>query len=775
MGSDSPQCGRRIYLLGTTQGVGLRPWIHGIAREQGITGRATNTRDGVEIEAWGSPAALDAMLERLRRPMHGAVALESVTWESLAPTLGQPVPTRFRLDARASPGSSAVPLAPDLAVCPACLAEISDPHDRRHRYAFTSCTACGPRFAIARELPWERARTSMRAFSMCDECRREYDTPQDRRHHSEANACPDCGPKLRFESVGGTRAAQPPLEAAVDALRRGAILAVRGIGGYHLVCDASDDSVVLRLRKRKQRPRKPFAVMVADVSAARALAHVDPDEEALLRGPEAPIVLLRRRGDAGIADAVAPELPWIGLLLAYTPLHHLLLAGVGRPLVVTSANPSGEPITWRLEDAPRLSHLVDGFLHHDREISAPCEDSVTRVFAGGPRLLRRSRGWVPRSLALPGGISQPVLGCGAQLASTVCLALGTRAWPSQHLGDLGSPESADAWESAVLCLERWLGVRAEVIGHDLHPDYTSTQLARARHAALHVPVQHHHAHVASAIAEHHLSGPVVGVAFDGTGLGTDGSAWGGEILLADATGFERLAALRPIALVGGDIAVEQVWRLALAAVEDAFDGAPPLEALPVFRALAPERLDAVRSILHSSLRCVPAHGAGRWFDALGALVLDRTDSAHSGDVATHWNAVADPAARDHRPYPFELRTPDRRDGPDVPELEIDLRPLVRAAVRDRIAGRPAPEISGRFHASLAAAVAAVLARLRGAVGDRPVVLTGGCFQNPMLAEGVATALAPDWTVHLHERVPSGDGGLALGQALIAGARARVNG
>ncbi len=762
--------GRRIRLRGTTQGVGLRPWIHGLARELSLVGSATNTRGGVEIEAWGSAGALERLLERLR----GAPAVEAIDQETLE---GTPPPTPsgdFRLGSRATAGESCVPLSPDRAVCAACWAEVRDPRDRRYGYPFTSCTACGPRFTLARALPWDRAHTSMADFPLCAACRREHATPGDRRHHAEANTCPRCGPRLCLETPEGEawpdgRGAGDALalETAVAALSRGAILAVRGIGGYHLVCDATDAEAVARLRKRKGRARKPFAVMVPDLAAARALAHVDAVEEGLLAGPEAPIVLLQRRADAPIAEAVAPGLPWLGLLLAYTPLHRLLVEGVGRPLVATSGNPSGEPIATGREEARRLSPLVDGFLHHDREITAPCDDSVARVFAGRPRVLRRSRGFAPLPLALPTVLPAPVLGCGAQLNATVCLAHGERAWPSPHLGDLGSPESADAWQRAVERLEDWVGARAEAIAHDLHPGYTSTRLAVAREAALHVPVQHHHAHVASAIAEHQLAGPVVGVVFDGTGLGRDGTAWGGELMLADAAGFVRLATLRAIPLAGGEAAIREVWRLALAVLEDAFDGAPPLEALPLFRTLPSERIDAVRALLRSGVRCLPAHGAGRWFDALGALVLGCPTADYSGDVAIRWNAEADPAAR--RPYPFDLREPDRRDGPDVPRLEIDLRPLVREAVSDTLSGRPASGISGRFHATLAAAVAAALERLGSAVSGRPVVLTGGCFQNPRLAEDVAAALAGRFAVHLHERLSPGDGGLAVGQALIAGA------
>jgi hydrogenase maturation protein HypF len=436
---------------------------------------------------------------------------------------------------------------------------------------------------------------------------------------------------------------------------------------------------------------------------------------------------------------------------------------------MTSGNRSGEPICCDVAEAEeRLAHLVDGFLHHDREIVAPCDDSLARVADDRPILLRRSRGYVPRPLPLPRSSPHGVLACGAQLASTFCLARGDRAWLSQHLGDLESPEAAQGFESAVERMERWLGTRAEVVAHDLHPHYASTRYALARDAELRVAVQHHHAHAAAAIAEHALEGPVLAVVFDGTGLGADGAAWGGELLLADAAGFERLATLRPIALAGGEVAIREAWRLSLAMLEDAFDGAAPLEALALFRKLDAARLAGVRALLRRGLRCLPAHGAGRWFDAFGALWLEEPLALHQGDLALRWQAAA---ARERLPaYPFELAQRPTAPG-GAPLLEIDLRPMVRAALGDRLAGRAAALVSGRFHATLAAAMAAALERVRPAAGRRPVVLTGGCFQNTLLTVRMREALAPHWRVYTHARVPCGDGGLALGQALVAQAAA----
>lgn len=764
--------GRRIELRGVTQGVGLRPFIHRLARECGITGRASNSGCGLTIEAFGSDAALDRLLARIARPGDAPGEIERLDWEPLRGS----APDDFAIDPGTREGEQQIALAPDLATCAQCRRETSDPADRRFGYAFTSCTACGPRFTIAHELPYERERTSMDAFALCDACRREYMTPGERRHHAETNACPECGPRLHLATPQGRTLARDAdaLEAAARLLQSGGVLGVRGIGGYHLAVDATNAGAVARLRARKRRPRKPFAVMARDLAAARALAYVSPAEAALLVSSEAPIVLLRRRPGAGVVDGVAPDLPWIGLLLPYTPLHQLLLEAALRPLVMTSGNRSGEPIACSIAEAEqRLGDLVDGFLHHDREIVAPCDDSVAHVVEDRPCLLRRSRGYVPRPLLLPCPSPHTLLACGAQLASTFCLARGERAWLSQHLGDLDSPEAAQGYARAVERMERWLGTPAEVVAHDLHPHYASTRYALSREAVLHVAVQHHHAHAASAIAEHALEGPVLAVVFDGTGLGSDGSAWGGELLLADAAGFERLATLRPIRLAGGEVAIREVWRLALAMLEDAFDGEPPLEAFALFRKLEGERVEGVRGLLRRGLRCLPAHGAGRWFDALGALWLEQPVAAHQGDVALQWQAAA---AREVLPaYPFELGQHSAAPGSGTEPLEIDLRPMVRAAVRDQLAGRPAALVSGRFHTTLAAATAAALERVRPATGARPLVLSGGCFQNELLVARMRKALAPRWRVYTHERVPCSDGGLALGQALVARAAAQRGG
>jgi hydrogenase maturation protein HypF len=516
-----------------------------------------------------------------------------------------------------------------------------------------------------------------------------------------------------------------------------------------------------RLRDRKQRDEKPFAVMVRDLEAARALAQLDAAEEALLASIERPIVLVRRRPAARIAPDVAPGNPLVGLVLAYTPLHHLLLEAAGRPLVMTSGNRSDEPMVVKDAEAlARLGGIADLFVAHDREIENRCDDSVARVIAGRPTVFRRSRGYVPRAVRLRLSVRRPVLACGAHLKNTFCLAAGDEAWLGPHIGDLDNLEATSAFEEQVERMQRFLGIRPEVIAHDLHPDYASTRYALARPEIPKVAVQHHHAHVASAMAEHGLAGPVLGLAWDGTGYGPDGTAWGGELLLAREGAFERLATLRPLRLAGSDEAIRQVWRIALAALDDAYGGAPPVERLRLFDAVPARDVAVVRQMIAKGVRSPLAHGAGRYFDAIGALGLARGRASYEGQVALEWNLAADESETGS--YPFEL--------PETGGLvQADLRPLVRAAVGDLSSGVAPGRVSARFHEGMADVAAALVRRAAARHGRLPVVLTGGCFQNARLAESVLARLEGDFDVRLHGEVPPGDGGIALGQALVADA------
>ncbi len=753
--------GRRIEVRGIVQGVGFRPWVYRLAREEGIAGRVCNGAEGVTIEAFGLDASLDAFLDRLRSTPPPAARIRELEW---TPIPAEPTGEFVIVESRGE-GKRRVSIPADLATCPDCLREVFDRADRRYRYPFTNCTNCGPRFTIARGVPYDRPATTMAPFRMCDDCQREYDSPLDRRFHAQPNACPACGPRLTALDAGGGRLdAADPIRAAADVLRGGGIVALKGIGGFHLACDATSPAAVALLRRRKRRDEKPFAVMVADLEAAGAVALLGDLDRELLASTECPIVLVPRRGGGPLAPGIAPRNPLVGLLLPYSPLHHLLLADAGRPLVMTSGNLSEEPIAYKDGDAfERLAGLADLFLVHDREIESRSDDSVARVVAGRPVVFRRSRGYVPRGVPVRRPFERPVLACGGHLKNTFCIGLGDTAWLGPHIGDLDGLDTVRAFEEAIERAERFLEVRPEIVAHDLHPLYASTRYALERPEAVKVAVQHHHAHVASAMAEHGLEGPVYGVAFDGTGYGTDGTAWGGELLLAHADRFERVGTLRPIPLPGADHAIREVWRIAASLLCDAFDDHPPFDAFPVFAQIPARRLELVRQMAARGIQAPLSRGVGRYFDALGSLFLSRPVSRFEGQVALEWNFAADP--RERGAYPFELATDEGR-------RTLDLRLLVRAATADFLGGANPSEISGRFHNTLAGATAAMVRAAADEAGRFPVVLTGGCFQNALLTERVLDALAPEFPVYRHGEVPPGDGGLALGQALVADAVAR---
>jgi hydrogenase maturation protein HypF len=757
--------GRRFRIGGTVQGVGMRPFVWRAARDCGVRGRVRNDLSGVTVEAFGPAGALDAFEARLRGGAPPAARVLSFVAEPLPPES----PEAFVIEESAGADARRVTIPPDLSTCDACLAEVGDPANRRFRYPFTNCTDCGPRFTIVRDAPYDRAATTMAAFRMCAACAREYGDPSDRRFHAEPNACPACGPRVSLAAADGrpVPSADPIGDAGV-ALAAGRILAVKGIGGYHLACDATSPAAVRRLRERKRREEKPLAVMVRDPGEADRLAVLSDAERRLLSSVERPVTLVRRRGGAGIAPEVAPDAGTVGLLLPYSPLHHLLLAAAGRPLVMTSGNLSDEPIAFRDDDArSRLGGIADLFLVHDREIEARADDSVARVVAGLPVVLRRARGFVPRPVPVARPFARPVLACGAHLKNAFCVGAGAEATLGPHVGDLENLETLRTFEESVDRLERFLRVRPEVLAHDLHPDYLSTRYALERSRREGIPavaVQHHHAHAVAALAEHGLDGPALALTWDGTGLGTDRTAWGGELLLARRDGFDRLATFRPIPLAGGDRAVREPWRIALAALDDAAGGEADVAPFPALAAVPAADRATVRRMIAAGLNAPRAHGAGRLFDAVGALALGRGVSRYEGQVAIALDAAADPSAAGI--YPADL------DLSGAPWL-LDWRPLVRAAAADVAAGSPPGAVSMRFHRGLAAAAAGLLRAALDRAGKLPVVLTGGVFQNARLAELVIRELGGGFDVYLPAQVPPGDGGIALGQAVVADAVARA--
>ena len=758
--------GKRIRIRGTVQGVGFRPWVYRTAVQAGVRGRVRNDSSGVTIDAFGDPSSLDAF-ERALHASHPPAA-RIAEFDTIA-IPSEPV-SEFLIEHSEPTSDRQVSIPPDLATCDECVRDIFDPSNRRYRYPFTNCTNCGPRFTIATDAPYDRAATTMSPFDMCGPCRHEYEDVLDRRFHAQPIACPECGPRLRAVRpvpdptsglTPGAGTFRDPIEEAAHALREGRIVAVKGIGGFHLACDATSDAAVQRLRERKRRDEKPLAVMVRTIEQAEALAELGPVHRRTLLSSERPIVLADRRPESGLADSIAPGNRQVGLMLPYSPLHHLLLADVGRPLVMTSGNLSEEPIVFTNDEAvKRLGGIADLILVHDREIHTRCDDSVVAVVADAPMVIRRSRGYVPSAINLARRIERPFLATGALLKNTFCLAADRRAFLGPHIGDLENLETYDAFTTAVERFQRFVDIRPELVACDMHPDYMSTRYAATLGLPV-IPVQHHHAHVVSAMAEHHLTGPVIGIAYDGTGFGTDGTSWGGEILFATADRFERLATFRPIALVGGDRAVREPWRIGVALLLDAFDGVLPPATDRLMSAVSRFERDRMASLVLGNVQVSRARGVGRYFDGFGALFLNRRRAAFEGQVAVEWNQAAAPGRK--RNYPFDIC--------ERQTTEIDLRPTVRAAVDDAMRGVHAGEIAAVFHNTLAAATAAAVARAALQVGRLPVVASGGCFQNARLAESIQAALAA-FDVRLHWQVPSGDGGIALGQAVAADAIAR---
>jgi len=712
---------RRIRVRGVVQGVGFRPFVHRLARREGLDGRVWNDGEGVVVEIEGRSDALDAFVAALAGEAPPLARVTSLAAERVAPA-GE---RGFLVVASRGGGSTAL-VPPDAATCDDCLHELFDPADRRYRYPFVNCTNCGPRLTIVTRIPYDRANTTMAGFPLCPECRREYEDPADRRFHAEPIACPACGPRLSM-----------PLEEAVAALLDGAIVAVKGLGGYHLACDATSEDAVARLRERKRREERPLAVMCAD---PLALAEATGEELDLLRSPARPIVLVRRRGDAPapVAPSVAPGTPWLGLMLPYTPLHHLLCADVGRPLVMTSGNSTDEPIAYD-DDAARLrlGGIADVFLAHDRPIHRRCEDSVVR--ARFP--LRRSRGHAPSALPLPVPLDRPLVAAGAELKSTFCVARDGEAYLSSHLGDLTGEEAHTAFRRDLRLWLEMLGVEPAAIACDLHPDYLSTRWAWEQGVPV-IEVQHHHAHAAACLAEHGETGPALAVVLDGTGFGTDGAIWGGEVLRCDLVGFERLAHLEPVPLPGGEAAVREPWRVAAAYLERA--------ARPVPWG----RWELVRQSL--AVNAPLSSGAGRLFDACAALLGVRERISYEGQAAIELeHLAADVGAREYDCA--------------VESGVIWGSDLVAAAHDDLRAGRERAEIAAAFHEGVAAAFAAACLDL--ADGPDTVVLSGGCLQNLRLLESLRARLErAGFRVLTHAAVPPNDGGVSYGQAAVAAAR-----
>ena len=666
---------------------------------------------------------------------------------------------------RESPGREKefVPVSPEIATCPKCLAELFDPDDRRYRHPFINCTDCGPRFSIVCDVPYDRKFTTMKAFSMCETCQREYDDPSDRRFHAQPNACPECGPMLALLDANGKRIdTQDILSEACGFLQDGRILAIKGIGGYHLACDAANNKAVSRLRGRKHREHRPFAVMAPDVAAAKRFSFMDEEEERLLSGSVRPIVILKKRPGNVLAHEVAPGQDSFGVMLPYTPLHHLICAEFGRDLVMTSGNRSDEPVAFQDKEAlARLKGIADFFLVHDREIHIRTDDSVVRVFDGKERQIRRSRGYAPFPLLLPFSTSGPVLACGAALKNTFCLARERYAFLSHHIGDLENLETLASFEQGIEHFKRIFHIEPTCAAHDLHPDYLSTRYAKGLSGVKTIGVQHHHAHIASCMADNRLQGEVIGVAFDGAGLGTDGNIWGGEFLLCDYAGFTRMAHLENTALPGGDRAVLEPWRLAASLLYRSF-GEKMLDCgIGFIDSLDMDAWTTVRSMIDSNVNCPLTSSAGRLFDAVSALLGIRQEVYYEGQAAIELEMACGNDTDGF--YPVELREHGNT-------FEVLLEPLVRGIVEDLVKRTATDVAAARFHNTLTEIICAVCLKIRALSRQRRVVLSGGVFQNRRLLEAVYTRLgAEGFDVFMHQAIPTNDGGISLGQIAVAAA------
>jgi hydrogenase maturation protein HypF len=755
----------RLHVQGAVQGVGYRPFVYRLATRLDLAGWIINDPTGVTIEAEGSGTVLAAFVGSLRSESPPRAIVHAVSARDIPPTGA----AGFTIRESGATGERTTVVLPDTATCGECMVEVRDARDRRASYAFTNCTNCGPRFSIVRALPYDRPNTTMAGFAMCAACAAEYADPLDRRFHAQPNACAECGPRLALrDRFGEPLTDADPVAAAAAALRDGAIVAVKGIGGFHLLVDAANAEAVAMLRRRKRRPAKPFAVMAASVAQARTFVAIDDVAAALLESAEAPIVLLRRRVTAALVlpDAIAPHNPDIGVMLPATPLHHLLLDSFGGPVVATSGNLSEEPIcTDEAEAVVRLAGIADLFLVHDRPIERHVDDSVAAIIDGEPRLLRRARGYAPLPVLLPAPVP-PILAVGPHMKNTVALSRGVQAFISQHIGELDAPESQRAFARVAADFLRLYDAKPVAIAHDLHPDYASTTWAKAAAVEFGVPalgVQHHHAHMAACMAENNVSEAVLGVVWDGTGYGTDGTIWGGELLLGDAAGYERVAHLLPFRLPGGEAAVREPRRVAAALLYEALGEDHVVGGnVPALNVFTPAQRRTLAHMLRSGLNAPVTTSAGRLFDGIAALLGICGVATFEGEAAIRLEHAADDGERGA----YDLPALTVSEGAP---MQLDWRPLLLALLDDARRGVAVGVIAARVHNAMVAA----MVEQAELAGCGRVALTGGCFQNRLLTERAAAALRRrGFAVLQHRLVPPNDGGVSLGQIVIASARLR---
>ena len=746
---------RHFFLQGVVQGVGFRPFVYGLALRHGLKGWVNNSSAGVHIEVEGEKRAIKNFTQELPKQAPPRARIESLRFEDLE-AAGYP---SFEIRESLEEVGRYQLISPDIATCAACQSEIFNPHDRRHRYPFTNCTNCGPRFTIIADIPYDRPKTTMAKFRMCPDCQREYDDPADRRFHAQPNACPHCGPKIELgDADGKVLEAQDPIASAIGFLKEGKILAIKGLGGFLLAGDAQEPSVIERLRQRKRRPDKPLAIMLRDLPTVREHCLVTEKEEKLLLSPESPIVLLRWKKSSAIARAVAPRQKYLGVMLPYTPLHHLLLQESGMALVMTSGNLSEEPIAKDNEEAcSRLHGIADGFLMHDRDIYVQYDDSVTAVVNGQPTIIRRARGYAPFPIRLPFSL-KPILACGAELKNTFCLTRDEYAFVSQHIGDMENLETLNHFQRTVDLYQKLFRIRPETVAYDLHPEYLSTKYA-LRLSGQKIGVQHHFAHMASCLAENGERGPVISLTFDGLGYGTDGTLWGGEFLVGDFGSFERRAHFEYLPMPGGAAAIQHPWRMALSYLYTFLGRQGLMRHLPIFAQAREEKIRVILQQIDQQINSPLTSSCGRLFDGVSALLGLCLSISYEGQAAVELEMIADPG--EEGVYEFFI---EEKGGKEV----LRLQPMIEGILRDIEKRTAHSVISGKFHNTLVKIGVVVCQKIKSQGGPKKVALSGGVFQNRLLSERMRAALEKaGFAVLVHRRVPCNDGGLSLGQAVIA--------
>jgi hydrogenase maturation protein HypF len=747
----------RYLFTGIVQGVGFRPFIYRLAVCQELTGFVQNRPDGVLVEVEGISTAIDRFFSSVSKELPPLANITGVTYSEITVT-GD---TEFKIIVSDNEGQGDVHITPDSAVCDDCLKELFDPADRRFHYPFINCTNCGPRLTIINNIPYDRVHTSMACFPLCPECRAEYENPANRRFHAEPNACHVCGPKLELrDAEGKIIPCDDPLEKAIELIAAGNVLAIKGLGGFHLCVDATSDEAVKKLRSRKYREEKPLAIMVRDIEQARLIAEINDEEKVMLSSVQRPIVLLKKKKNTLISNLVAPSVPNLGIMLPYVPLHYLVLENKFLALIMTSANQVDEPICISNREAQdRLKGIADYFLVHNRDILVRCDDSIAFVTGGNPQLMRRSRGYAPRPLILKESFPA-VIALGPQLKTTQCILKDNFAFLSPHIGDMETPQARDFFHESFALMKRITQSDPQIIACDYHPAYYSTQVAQELKEVRVVHAQHHHAHIVSCMAENQIDGDVIGLAMDGTGYGMDGNAWGGEFLIANATQFQRFGHLQYFILPGGEKAIHEPWRIGVSLLKQAYGQAWPEIASRLY--FVPDQTDfaLLDKIMETRLNSPLSSGLGRLFDGVAAIMGLRRSVSFEGQAAMELEAKAELTGA---VLPFEiLHNPDD-------SYILDMSPSIRAIVENKISGKSVEEIASAFHATLTEAFAAMSMEMRKATGINRVALSGGCFQNRILLEGTITELKKkDFDVYYHSQVPANDGGVSLGQAVIAG-------